>query len=58
MAMNIYVHKQPTVGLLVKLCKLALLIISVFKVRDQQLCGSDRWPSLRDQYVLSIDDWP
>ena len=46
MSMHINVHKHSTVCLLVKLCKLTLLIVSVFVVFYKELCCSNRRPGL------------
>ena len=46
MSMHVNVHEHSAVGLLVKLCKLALLVVSVFVVLYEELCCSDRRPGL------------
>lgn len=56
--MDVHIHKQSRIALLIKLGKLCLFVVFVLIIIDNQFNCSDRWTNLRGMYVFSIEDCP
>jgi hypothetical protein len=56
--MHIDIHEQPGVGFLIEFSELALLVVAVLVIIDQQFCSSDGRTNLPVSYVFSIEDCP
>lgn len=56
--MDIDVHEHTTIGLFIELCEIALLVVSVLVVGDEEFCCSDGGTRFGRGYVLSMQDCP